>query len=251
MDYVKHNRKAWNSYVDKKNRWTIPVTEQEISNAKNGKWEVVLTPKKAVPLYWFPNLKNVKLLGLASGGGQQGPILAAAGADVTIFDNSDNQLSQDQTISNQFGLNIKTVQGDMRDLSVFADESFDVIFNPCSVSFVDELSKVWKECYRVLKQGGVLMTGFANPLMYLIDEKTLKLTYKQPFSEIEQLPKEDLQKLIDDNEALLFGHSLETLIGEQLKAGFMLTDLFEDDWGGNEVFDHYFPGFIATRAIKK
>src|SRR4051812_38408055 len=133
MNIIKHNSQAWDNYVDKKDRWTIPVSEQEIEEAKIGNWNIVLTPTKPVPHKWFPELKGLKILGLASGGGQQGPILAAAGADVTIFDNSEKQLLQDKKLSEQFNLNIKTVQGDMRDLSVFPDHSFDLIFNPCSI----------------------------------------------------------------------------------------------------------------------
>lgn len=36
MDIVKYNKSAWDNYVDKKDRWTIPVSEQELENAKNG-----------------------------------------------------------------------------------------------------------------------------------------------------------------------------------------------------------------------
>ena len=75
--------------------------------------------------------KRQDVLCLASGGGQQGPILAAAGANVTVFDNSPAQLRQDELVARREGLSIRTVQGDMRDLSAFADGSFDLIFHPC------------------------------------------------------------------------------------------------------------------------
>ena len=181
MDIVKHNKSAWDNYVDKKDRWTIPVTEEELENVRNGKWGIVLTPNKPVPKNWFPTLSGLKILGLASGGGQQGPILATLGADVTIFDNSEKQLQQDKILSDQFSLDIKTVQGDMKDLSVFEDNSFDLIFNPCSIVFVDNVLPVWSECFRVLKPGGVLMTGLINPIALQLDEESLKLVYKQPF----------------------------------------------------------------------
>ena len=107
MDVVKHNKSAWDSYVDKKDRWTIPVSEQELENVKKGIWSIVLTPNQTVPHEWFPDLKGLKILGLASGGGQQGPILATLGADVTIFDNSEKQLQQDKILSAKFNLDIK------------------------------------------------------------------------------------------------------------------------------------------------
>lgn len=250
MDIVKHNKLAWDNYVDKKDRWTIPVSDQELENVKKGNWSIVLTPKKAVPKNWFPTLKGLKILGLASGGGQQGPILATLGADVTIFDNSEKQLLQDKTLSDKFDLDIKTVQGDMKDLSVFADNSFDLIFNPCSILFVDNVLPVWKECFRVLKPNGILMTGLMNPISLQLDEKNLKLIYKQPFSDLHSLPTEELEELKKNKEALLFGHSLTDQIGGQLDAGFTITAMFEDSWGGENKIDEFLPAFIATRAIK-
>lgn len=256
MDISSYNRQAWDNYVAKQNRWTIPVTEQELDKAAAGDWQIVLTPTKPVPHNWFPDLKGSEILCLASGGGQQGPVLAAAGAAITVFDNSDGQLAQDRIISDTYNLNIKTVQGDMRDLSAFTDASFDVVFNPCSTTFIDDVLPVWRECFRVLKPGGILMTGFSNPIMFLFEEEKKdvpfnpSLVYSQPYSDLKSLPKEKLDEYIRDNEALIFGHSLTDQIGGQLQAGFMLTAMFEDDYNGQKALDAYFPSFIATRAIK-
>jgi ubiquinone/menaquinone biosynthesis C-methylase UbiE len=250
MDIVKHNKSAWDDYVDKKDRWTIPVSEEELANVRNGNWGIVLTPNKTVPKNWFPPMKGVKILGLASGGGQQGPILATLGADITIFDNSENQLKQDRILSDKFNLDIKTVQGDMKDLTVFEDNLFDLIFNPCSIVFVDNVLPVWSECFRVLKPGGILMTGLINPISFQLDEESLKLTYKQPFSDLHSLPKEKLEELKKKNEPLVFGHSLTDQIGGQLDAGFTITAMFEDTWDVENKMDEFFPSFIATRAVK-
>jgi 2-polyprenyl-3-methyl-5-hydroxy-6-metoxy-1,4-benzoquinol methylase len=253
MNVTNYNKTVWDRYVANKVRWTIPVSKEEIDDARNGIWNIILTPAIPVPHNWFPDLNGLKILGLASGGGQQGPILAAAGADVTIFDNSENQLNQDRKLSNELNLNIKTVQGDMKDLSIFADQSFDVVFNPCSVVFTDDVIPVWKECYRVLKSGGILMTGLINPIIYQLkqDKEPFTLIYKQPYSDISSLPKEELDELIKNQETLEFGHTLTEQIGGQLNAGFLITDFFEDDWNGEKVIDQYLPSFFATRAIKK
>jgi ubiquinone/menaquinone biosynthesis C-methylase UbiE len=253
MNVTEYNRSIWDKYVENNVRWTIPVSKDDIENARNGIWNIVLTPVKPVPYSWFPHLQGLKILGLACGGGQQGPILAALGADVTIFDNSDNQLNQDRNLSDEFNLNIKTVQGDMKDLSVFADMSFDVIFNPCSVVFIDNVKPVWKECFRVLKTNGILMTGLINPISFQLDQAVnpFQLIYTQPYSDLCSLPKEMLDDIMKNQEALEFGHSLTEQIGEQLRAGFLMTDFYEDYWGGDSAIDKYFPAFFATRAIKR
>lgn len=217
MNITDYNRTVWDRYVANKVRWTVPVSSEEIENARLGKWGIVLTPAKPVPHNWFPQLKGLKILGLASGGGQQGPILAALGADVTIFDNSENQLNQDRELSAEFDLNIKTVQGDMKDLSVFADKSFDVIFNPCSVVFAEDLKPIWQECYRVLKDNGVLMTGLINPIIFQLDEskEPFELIYTYPYTDLDSLPKEKLDEKIKNQEALEFGHSITEQIGDR------------------------------------
>ena len=255
MDFLQYNREAWNHQVDKKDQWTIPVSKEEIEQARNGIFSILLTPSKAVPTEWFGNLKDAEVLCLASGGGQQVPIFAALGAHVTSFDNSDNQLKQDEITCKENGLSVKTIQGDMRDLSVFEDESFDLIFNPCSTCFIDDVLVLWKECFRVLKKGGILLTGFSNPFMYLFDQEKrdkniLEVKYTLPYSDIDSLTDEERKRYTDINDPLVYSHTLTSQIGGQLRAGFYLVDFFEDNWNGKEIEDKYFNSFIATKALK-
>src|SRR5262245_43241082 len=155
MDDVRaYNRKAWDRCVDKGDRWTLPVSAEVIAAARRGEWEIVLTPQRPVPRAWFPRLEGIDVLCLASGGGQQAPILAAAGAIVTLVDNSPKQLAQDRLVADREGLDITLVDGDMRDLVGFAGSSFDLIINPCSNCFVEDVRPVWREAFRVLRRGG-------------------------------------------------------------------------------------------------
>ena len=110
---------------------------------------------------------------LASGGGQQAPIFAALGAEVTLLDASTRQLAQDQFVAQRDNLSIRLVEGDMADLSAFADESFALLYNQPSTLFVPDVAPVWRECYRVLQTGGVLMTGFMNPDEFIFDDVAL------------------------------------------------------------------------------
>ena len=107
------NRDAWNAQVAKENRWTIPVSPHEIEAARRGEWEILLTPTRPLPRSWFPELEGTRVLCLASGGGQQGPILAATGARVTVFDNSPQQLAQDRLVAERDGLELETIEGCM------------------------------------------------------------------------------------------------------------------------------------------
>ena len=132
MDIRAYNRAAWDKNVERQNQWTVPISTETVRRARQGEFELLLTPTKPVPMNWFPELDGTPTLCLASGGGQQGPLLAAAGAVVTVFDNSPKQLEQDRLVANRDGLVIETVKGDMADLSMFADQSFDLIVHPVS-----------------------------------------------------------------------------------------------------------------------
>ncbi len=255
MDIRKHNETAWDNEVKIGNKWTIPVTCEEVNLARQGDYTLLLTPTKSVPKEWTSNLKNKDVLCLASGGGQQGPIFSAVGANVTVFDNSKAQLSKDEMVANRDDLNIKLEQGDMRDLSRFEDESFDFIFHPVSNCFIDNVEKVWKECYRILRKGGTLISGFSNPIIYIFDlyewekNNTLIVKNKIPYSDIEQLPKEQLKERVDTKDTLEFGHSLQSQIGGQIEAGFLIAGFYEDNAGG-DLLDKHIDTYIATKAIK-
>jgi SAM-dependent methyltransferase len=254
MDIRAYNRDAWNRYVDGgKSLWTQPVSPEAIARARTGDFSILLTEQKPVPREWFPPLSGLDTLCLACGGGQQGPVLAAAGANVTVFDNSPRQLDQDRLVAEREGLaNLKTVEGDMRDLSVFADESFDFIFHPVSNLFISEVRPVWREAFRVLRHGGTLLAGFMNPVFYMFDlEKAdngiLEVRYKLPHADSDH--PEIAEKLIAAGDALEHSHSLTDQLGGQMDAGFHIVGMYED-YHGTSAVSEYTPTYIATRAFK-
>jgi len=254
MNLLEHNRQAWNEEVTKGNKWTVPVTQDEIQAATRGDYRILLTPFTPVPPEWLGDIKGKHILCLASGGGQQGPILAAAGGQVTVFDNSDEQLKKDEQVTRENHLQIITIRGNMQDLGCFAEESFDLIIHPVSNCFIDDILPVWKECQRVLKPNGSLLSGFTNPLIFLVDwelaEKTgqFKLAYSIPYSDLESLSPEMKDKYTRQKLPFEFGHSLTDQIQGQINAGFVIAGFYEDK-GGIEL-DRFSDTFIATRAVK-
>lgn len=254
-DLLLYNRQAWNNAVAQGDRWTLPVTPEQIAEARAGAPRLVLTPQLPIPADWLGDLTGRDVLCLASGGGQQGPLLAAAGANVTVFDNSDAQLAQDQAVALREGLDLRTVQGDMRNLGAFANTSFDLIVHPVSNCFVDTVLPVWQEAARVLRPGGELLSGFCNPVLYaydpeLAEQGILQLRYPLPFSALESLtPAERQEQYLDSGQPLQFGHTLSDQIGGQLAAGLVLVGFYEDHMAGTPE-DAYFPHFMATRSRK-
>ncbi len=255
MDIRSFNRDAWDKQVEAGNTWTIPVSPEVIAAARRGEVSVLLTEQKPVPDEWIPSLKGLDVLCLASGGGQQAPIFAAAGANVTVLDNSPKQLERDRLVAHREGLQLITVEGDMRDLSIFPDESFDFIFHPVSNVFCPDVLPVWKEAYRVLRFGGTMAAGMMNSVFYIFDftemekKKELIVKYSIPYSDAESLSPETLKEYEQNGTPLEFGHTLTDLIGGQCAAGFHIIGLYED-YHAETLLSKYHPTYIATRALK-
>ncbi len=254
--YLAFNQNRWNAVARKRgNPYTIPISHEALMAAKDEPIEVYLTAGKPVPAQWFDRAKGNKLLGLACGGGQQGPLFALKGYDTTIMDYSSEQLGSDRLVAEREGLAIHTVQADMTQPFPFDSECFDIVFCPVSNTYIESLDNMWAECYRVLKKGGLLMVGYMNPWIYMYDadvvwdrpEEELLLRYSLPFNS-RQLEAEGKLR-IDPEYGYEFSHTLEAQIAGQLRAGFVMADLYESRDGRNRL-SQYGPDYIANLSLK-
>ena len=230
------------------------MTHEQIEQARMGDWKIRITPTKPVPRPWLEPLEGKSVLCLAGGGGQQAPILAARGARVTVFDLSPEQLARDREIANRENLSIDTVAGDMRDLSCFDDERFDLIVSPCATCFCPTVDEIWQESFRVLRPSGSLITGFINPVYYLfdaakMDRNKLVVRHTIPYSDFD-LSDPERERLLGPDRPLEFGHGLDALFGQQMSAGFSITGFYEDAWGAKDKLSSLIDVFIATRGTK-
>ncbi|MBO5228349.1 MAG: class I SAM-dependent methyltransferase [Lachnospiraceae bacterium] len=253
MKYIEENEKIWDERSENNDTWSIPVTSEMVKLAREGVWSILLTPTKPVPSNWFPEkLDKKRILCLASGGGQQGPILAATGADVTVFDNSTKQLEKDAFVAQRDNLSIKTVQGNMQDLSMFEDEYFDCIIHPWSNGYIDSVLPVWRECARVLKKNGILLAGFGNPIEYIfnvgkLEQGIFSVENTIPYADIDHMDNPETRKIVESG-GYIWSHTLEEQVQGQIEAGFAIIGFYEDI--GGTALDKFICSSIATKAIK-
>ena len=248
MQYQDITARVIDRWVEEGWEWGVPISHEEFEQAKTGRWNMVLTPTKPVPHSWFGDLKGKKVLGLASGGGQQMPIFAALGADCTVLDYSPRQLDSERLVAQREGYDIRIIRADMTKPLPFDDEEFDLIFHPVSNCYVAEVKPIFRECFRILKHGGIFLAGLGNEVNYLVDEDEQSIIYSMPFN---PLIHEDQRKMLEETDSgMQFSHTLEEQIGGQLEAGLVLTHLFSDTNGEGRLHEMGIETYIATRAIK-
>ena len=246
--YQKINAESVDRWCAEGWEWGEPITHETFKKAERGEWGVYLTPTKYVPHEWFGELKDKTILGLASGGGQQIPVFSALGAKCTLLDYSHTQCESERMVAEREGYEVKIIEGDMTKPLPFSDETFDLIFHPVSNCYVEEVKPIFKECYRVLKKGGILLCGLDNGMNYIFDETETKLQHKLPFNPMKD--KKIYEYSIKNDWGIQFSHTLEEQIGGQLEAGFILTNIYEDTNGEGNLHEYNVPTFFATRAIK-
>ena len=249
MNYQDINEKTINQWIEEGWEWGIPISHEEYIAAKNGSWNILLTPTKTMPREWFGELKGKKLLGLASGGGQQMPVFSALGADCTVLDYSRKQLESEKMVAEREQYQIEIVRADMTKPLPFKDGTFDYIFHPVSNCYIEEVLPVFRECFRILKKGGVLVCGLDNGVNFMVDDDEERIVSQFPFNPLKN--EAQMKFLTDTDSGVQFSHTLEEQIGGQLKAGFRLTDVYEDTNGQGRLHELHIPSFWATRAIKE
>lgn len=248
MNYQDINAKTIDRWIEEGWEWGIPVSHEDYVKARAGEWDMLLTPTKSVPHSWFGDLKGKKVLGLASGGGQQMPVFAALGAECTVLDYSEKQLESERMVADREGYEIEIIRADMTKPLPFADETFDLIFHPVSNCYVEEVKPIFKECARILKHGGILLSGLDNGVNYLVDDDETMIVNTMPFN---PLKNEANRKQLEDSDCgMQFSHTIEEQIGGQLEAGLMLTHIYEDTNGEGRLHEMNIPCFLATRAVK-
>lgn len=248
IEYTKLNSAAIDRWVEGGWEWGQPISHEAFVRAQKGDWSVLLSPTKPVPKDWFPPLRGCKLLGLASGGGQQMPIFAALEAQCTVLDYSQKQLESERVFSEQEGYSIKIVHADMTKPLPFGDGSFDLIFHPISNCYVQEVFPIWQECFRVLRPGGTLLAGVDNGLNFIFDDEQTTLTYPLPYNPLKNAAL--YEQCLKTGDAVQFSHTTEEQLRGLLKAGFQLQDLYEDTNGTGKLHEYGVPTFLAFKAQK-
>lgn len=246
--YQDINAATIDRWIDEGWEWGEPISHDEYLRARAGDIRIKLTPTVLAPRAWFGDLTGKDVLGLCSGGGQQGPVLAAAGAHVTIIDYSAAQIASERLVAEREGYEIDAIQADVTRGLPFEDASFDLVVNPVSICYIREVGPLFAEVWRVLRPGGEFLCAFDTPINYTVDGDEERIVWKQPFDPV--VNEDQRVSLEEDDAGMQFSHTLTDTLGAMLHLGFKLVDLFEDTNGEGRLHELNIPTYLAVRMRK-
>ncbi|MGD9720678.1 MAG: class I SAM-dependent methyltransferase [Pirellulales bacterium] len=242
-----HNRQAWDARVRQAARFTRPAPDEEFQN-----------PLSAIDgAGWLgPSIAGKRVLCLASGGGRQGALYAAAGAQVTVVDISAEMLALDRQVAAERGLKLRTVEASMTDLSALQPASFEIVIQPVSTCYVPDVLVAYREVARVTAPGGLYISQHKQPASLQTSvtpsprgyEITEAYDRTGPLPPVEGSPHREAG-------TLEFLHRWEALLGGMCRAGFVIEDVLEpvhaDRTAAIGSFGHrsrYVPPYVRIKA---
>jgi 2-polyprenyl-3-methyl-5-hydroxy-6-metoxy-1,4-benzoquinol methylase len=249
--YAENNRSAWDLLVDDA-RFVAPgelSLECEVLRDSLDPW-----------IKNEPHLSGKNVLCLGAGGGMHSPMLASLGTHVTVVDISEQQIEFDQRLADRYELAVSTVQTSLDDLSQFENSSFDIVLQPVSMSYVPDCRKAYQEIARVLRPGGLYVVQHKHPLSLQANPRSndTGLMIERSLKDGPTLQPTDTFSPYREPKTYEFLHSLETLIGELCRCGFVIEDFQEpvrdDAWatpGSQEHRANYIPPYFKIKARRQ
>ena len=169
---------------------------------------------------------GLRTLELACGAAQNSIALAKWGACATALDLSERQLGRARELSAQEGVQVDLVQGDIERLGMFRDGRFDIIITCFGMEFLPDPGACLRECFRVLRGGGMLVIGTVHPLTAFewdAEDEMLRVTdYFNPPVEVWEEPTQD-----ETQKGLTFFRSFQEMFGMLVEAGFQVEQVIE------------------------
>ena len=206
---------------------------------------------------WLPaSVHGLDVLCLAAGGGWQSVLYAAAGAHVTVVDLSAQMLRQDVEEARRRNLTVRVFERSMDDLGMFPDASFDIVHQPVSTCYVPDVTAVYREVSRVLRDGGLYISQHKQPTSLQDVERDACNRYVVGVRYYHQGPLPPVgDTSYRESGTVEFLHRWEDLVGGLCRAGLVIEDLREPCRADAEAvpgqFGHrgqYVPPYVRLKA---
>jgi ubiquinone/menaquinone biosynthesis C-methylase UbiE len=239
------NKRAWDSRAEREDLYTEMASAEDLRQ-----------PMKVIDACgWLGDVRGKKVLALACGGGRQGILFAAAGADVTVVDISSKQLERDTAAARKHGFKLRTVQASMDDLSALPHDFFDIVVQPVSTCYLPNIRAVYDQVAAVIQKGGLYVSQHKQPTILQLEQQASHYVLAEPYYRSGPLPEVSGKWLHRESGTVEFLHRWDELLGELCRAGFVIENIAEprhgDPAGAFGTFQHrtlFAPPFIKIKA---
>jgi SAM-dependent methyltransferase len=160
-DIARFNSERWNALAAANVQFSRPWLDLDEATARG----------RVDQLGLLGDVRGKDVLCLAGSGGQQSAAFGLLGANVTVYDLSDEMLARDREMAEHYHLDTVTVQGDARDMTALDTDAFDVVWQAHCLSFISDLGAMYDGVARVLRPGGAYHMSAWNPVAYGADER--------------------------------------------------------------------------------
>lgn len=245
---VERNRQAWNELADKGAALARPASDDDFANPADA-----VDPQRWLRDRLQDGLHGKRVLCLAAGGGRQGPLFAAAGAQTTVVDLSEAMLTRDEQVASQRGLQLRVLRASMDRLTGLCDDEFDVVAQPVSTCYVPDVHRVYAEVARVLKPGGLYVSQHKTPTSLQASTRASEsgLILETPYYTDRPLPEAGPCRTREPG-TIEFLHRWEQLLGGMCAAGMSIEALSEpshaDEPGEHGKRSRYVAPYVRVLA---
>lgn len=254
MDIINLNRDYWTHRA-------VSYSAQnraELFSDQKEKWQDYLceTLKKHFP---DKEPEQLNILETGTGPGFLSIILAEAGYNMTAIDLTPAMLKKAKENAGEFSASIKFIEMNAEDLQFFSN-TFDAVVTRNLTWDLPHPDVFYKEIYRVLKPGGMLINFDANWYRYLFDEEAMtgfeedrENAKKKNVEEMFIIPggekMEDIARRIPMSKALRPGWDIKTLsaLGMKVKAD---ETIFDRVWTDEEKINFRSTPLFVVKAVK-
>ncbi|TDM05140.1 class I SAM-dependent methyltransferase [Macrococcus lamae] len=188
----------------------------------------------------FKDVKGKKIANICGSNGRKAVPLALLGADVTVFDISEENKKYALELAKHAGTNVNYIVTDIYDIDISKfNEMFDILYLEGGIlHYFDDLSRLFNILQKILNENGILILSDYHPIKNCINENNqylnnyfdqpvmpCNIAYKPFFSTEEQ--KEFL-------DVLLKHHTLSDILNTVIKEGFTIKQYDEHRGWNNE-----------------
>jgi SAM-dependent methyltransferase len=247
--YRSVNRAGWGKLNSRGGEYDQPYGPEQFAQAR----------QLLDPAGWLPWRRFHSVLCLAAGGGQQGPLFASLGYQVTVVDLSPDQLASDRDTAARHGLRLECVEADMQDLSTLSGRSFDLVYQAVSSLYVPDIRRCYGQVAAVTEPGSLYFSEHWNPVQMQLDtgERWDGGAYRvslRPGTGPYPWPPGELTEAT----CWHYIHSMDDLLGGLCDAGFVIVRFGEQGQaepvatpGTQEHLDGYLPAHFCILARRR